>query len=129
MKYLIIVFVLTFSTTSYCQKDTLPVFTMGFNISFTDSNFNEIFYSLNDGSITIYGDTIKAIKQLIKFYTTKDSTINALRKFINAGIAFANEVPDYWRTNAGNCKWPNYLYYLKKNGYRVTKGKSKNTCK
>jgi hypothetical protein len=48
---------------------------------------------------------------------------------VSAGVEFSNEVPDYFKDPAYNCKWPRYNKLLKKEGYKSRKVTTTHKCK
>jgi hypothetical protein len=80
--------------------------------------------SNNKGTVRIEGDTMKAIAGLMKNIHQRDSIIEILYHFMGATINYLNQLPDYWRTKQGNCKWPQMYAALKKNGYGIVKRKT-----
>lgn len=92
-------------------------------------NENRLVYYPTSKRLEIHGDTIAAILNLLTAIKQKDSIYMELYKFVNAGIEFTNHVPDYWKSGVNNCKWPTYLYYMKRHGYVLSKNKQKSDCK
>lgn len=94
------------------------------------SNPNYVSFSAEDSSVEISGDTIELIKALV-YEIRKLNNENAdLCKVIYRGVDFANQVPDFYRTARGNCKWDMYFRELKKQGYiEVKSKKSRKPCK
>jgi hypothetical protein len=98
-------------------------FTMG-EYGFCDS-FSCIWFPLKgNGPIRIEGDTMKAIAYMYKMMRENDSIVSEMYRFMGTTINYLNELPDYWRTKQGNCKWPQMYAVLKKNGYGIVKRKT-----
>jgi hypothetical protein len=77
------------------------------------------------GNIRIYGDTLTAIKFIYKRMREADSINVKLWELIGAGVKFTNNLPGYYKTLEGNCRWPAYKKQLIKNGYHVYDSKKK----
>lgn len=129
-----ILFLLVLSFSSVRAQDTLRL-TASQSIYTkveADNDYHALYIRMPDSVLVIHGDTMKVIRILLERLRVLDSTELALWKFIRAGIDFSNYVPDYFKTKAGNCKWPQYYAVMKKNGYRTVKVKQpakKEDCK
>jgi hypothetical protein len=83
-------------------------------------------------SITIVGDTMVVIRELVKKIKRCDSSTLILwdllykkQKLINAAVDFANQVPDYFKNEVTNSAWNKYEMLLRKNGYYFTNKKKR----
>lgn len=127
MKYLLITILIIFSVQLKAQKDTvllsLNTDTISFGTSISgdlqESN-TDILFSDDDstGTIEIIGDTMAAIKLLIKSYKDIVRQDNENYSFISAAINFSNEVPDYYKTKLHNCMWPKFKKEFEKRGFK-----------
>ncbi|MEO7048883.1 MAG: hypothetical protein ABI091_26510 [Ferruginibacter sp.] len=119
------VLLLICSLNSFCQNDSafLSLNTdtsFGTSISWglqegnTNVNFSD---DDSTGTIQINGDTMSAIRLLIKSYKDIVRQNNENYRFISAAVDFSNEVPDYYRTKLHNCMWPAFYKELRKNGF------------
>lgn len=120
------IIILLFLVPLFCegQKDTTHIF----QYLRIGGMVNAVTMDVKDSSIYIIGDTMQAIRMLVKMmFDNMDqvaSTESSLRKVIASGVDFMNQLPGSYKTKAGNCKWPEYWALLRENGYNVSKIKN-----
>lgn len=87
-----------------------------------------VFVDIDDSTVSISGDTTKALKMLgksiLESMNREDSLERLLHDFIRASVDFSNCVPDYFRSKEGNNKWMRYKKYLTLFGYIEMKRKN-----
>lgn len=113
-----------------------------YSTGYRDSSFRNEVRIAENGHIEIIGDTMACIKMLLHNIQLRnvgqqrlaDELIERynveleLQKLIDAGVAFANEVPDYYKEKEHNCKWEKYNRLLNKHGYKSRTVKNKKPC-
>lgn len=77
-----------------------------------------ILFSTN-GDVEIRGDTIKAIKWLLRVYEESEVKLN---KVITSGAEWSNYVPDIFKN--GNCVWVNYRKLMEEQNIIFFKNKT-----
>lgn len=74
------------------------------------------------GKITVEGDSLTAIKGLLKVINTlqdeREDALNSVLKSVN----WSNTVPDYWKNNK---QWKAYLISISKQGFKFDKKRKK----
>lgn len=73
------------------------------------------------GEVIIRGDTIEAIKMMLKYYMKNDSATMSLYEFRGAAIEWTNKIPDFWKDWQNNPAWPRYKEMILKQGYKLKK--------
>lgn len=82
----------------------------------------------DDNQIEIIGDTMQAIRNVIKSIKQRDSIEMSLYDLVGASVDFLNHVPDYWKNNKNNCAWSRYWALLRKQGFYQSKKSKPKPC-
>jgi hypothetical protein len=91
---------------------------------YTDSNGVRV-TKWDKAGIEIHGDTMAAIRLLLKTIDDGNKREMDLYDLISKAVDFTNQVPDYWKTSKHNTAWNKYYSALRKQGFKEVPAKKK----